>query len=373
MKISRRTFFYGAGASAAAAAAGLGGYAFVSSTPFGHLPSGADLAAVERSPHYADGAFRNSLPTSVETGGGKLNTLWKWLTADKRHAEPPKPLPYVKTDLHALSPAEDLVVWLGHSSFYLHLGGRRILIDPVLSDHASPLPFVTRAFAGSMVYAPADFPDIDLILLSHDHWDHMDYPTLTALRPRTAALVCPLGCGSHLRYWGFEPSRVREGDWGDSFSLGGIRVHVTESRHFSGRSLTRNKTLWGGFALEGPARRIYYSGDGGYGPHFADIGRRFGSFDLALLECGQYDENWRSIHMHPSETAQACDDLHAAVLLPAHAGKFCISRHAWNDPYRQISAESRGRAWKLATPKPGSPLMLNGMKNVSFEPWWEKV
>ena len=337
-----------------------GVWLFTHSARFGALPQGEHLERLTRSPRYVDGEFRNELPTPILTEEkNMIATYAEFLFSRPEGLTPPAPVPAVRADLKALDPNEDVLVWLGHSSFYLQLQGRRILIDPVLSAYASPVPFSTRAFSGSTPYAPDDLPDIDVLLISHDHWDHLDYATLTALRPRIGAVVCGLGVGAHLRRWGFAEERIREGDWGDAVAFGALTVHVTPARHYSGRTLTRNKNLWAGFVLESPQRRLFFSGDSGYGPHFAELGRRFGSFDLVMLDCGQYDRRWGLIHMMPEETAQAAQDLHAATLLPAHAGKFSIAYHPWDDPYRRIEAASRDKGYRLLMPRIGEPLSLD--------------
>ena len=286
-------------------------------------------------------------------------------------------MPTVKTSLKSLDRNADTVIWLGHSSFFIQLGGQRILIDPVLSDHAAPVSFSTRAFPGSNPYTTEDLPDIDVLLISHDHWDHLDYPTLTALRPKIGQIICGLGVGAHLQRWGFSESIIHEGDWGERTTLRDLTIHITPARHFSGRSLTRNKTLWVGFVMETPQRRIFYSGDSGYSPHFAELGNKFGTFGLVLLECGQYDKRWNLIHMMPEETAKAADDLHAETLLPAHSGKFSIAYHAWDEPYRRLAAASRGKNWRLATPRIGEPLLFNMTEakegNESVSQWWQHV
>lgn len=283
---------------------------------FGALPEGARLEAVRRSPHYADGRFANLIPTrSFSKDGNLLSTLVKNFLLEKKRTRPSRPLPAVKTDFAGLAAAGDVLVWLGHSSYYLQLDGKRILIDPVLSDHASPLGGINTAFPAAVRFTVADLPVIDCLLVSHDHWDHLDYPTVAALRDKVRDIVCPLGLGAYFAYWGYPEERIHEADWFESVALAGdLAVHVLPARHFSGRLLRRNKTLWAGFALTTPRRRVFFSGDSGYGPHFADIGGRFGGFDAVMLDCGQYDRQWAFMHMTPEEAAQAAEDLGARAL-----------------------------------------------------------
>lgn len=350
----------------------LGACAIMSQTKFGQHPQGESLESVRQSPHYVKGAFQNDIPTPMFTDDSTvISVLFKSLFTLKDRPEPKDPVPSVKTDLHALSPEKDVVIWLGHSSYYVQLGGKRILIDPVLSPYASPFSFSNRAFEGSNVYQAEDIPDIDYLLISHDHWDHLDYATVMALEPRIASVITGLGVGSHLTYWGYPKEKIHEGDWYTELKLqADFTVHILPARHFSGRGLTRNKTLWAGFALQSPQKRIFFSGDSGYGPHFAEIGKRFGGFDLAILENGQYDPRWAYIHMMPEETAQAAVDLNAKALLPAHSGKFSISNHAWDDPFIRIANASREKPYRLLTPVIGDRIDLDNEAQL-FPCWWE--
>lgn len=178
---------------------------------------------------------------------------------------------------------------------------------------------LNKAFAGSSVYQAEDMPEIDCLLISHDHWDHLDYPTVTALRTKVKQVICPLGLGAYFQDWNYPKDTIDEGDWGDSIALGkDMLVHVIPARYYSGRLFKENKTLWAGFVIQTPDLRIFYSGDSGYGPHFANIGKTFNGFDLVLLDCGQYDSRWAYIHMTPEEAAQAAQDLAARTLIPAH-------------------------------------------------------
>lgn len=345
---------------------------------FGKLPDGERLERIKRSPNYdhKTGQFKNLEPTTMLTSptkGNRFFTALRFLFGGMERPTPPTPLPMVKTDFHALDRNVDLVVWLGHSSSYMQLGGRRILIDPVFSRSAAPFARFNRDFGGDYPYAAADVPDLDVLLISHDHWDHLDYPTLLALRPRVKAVVCPLGVGSHLEHWGFDPKIIHEGDWHDTLCPAeGLAVHVLPSRHFSGRWLSRNKTLWASFLLETDARRVYYSGDGGYGTHFAEIGRRFGGVDLAMMENGQYNPRWRHSHLLPDETAQAALDVRARTVLPVHSGRFSLSDHPWDDPYIKLTAANLDHAFELVTPRIGQVVYLDG-REQQFDRWWEAV
>ena len=295
----------------------------------------------------------------------------KFLTGSKEQLVPDGAIPSAKVDLKGLDPQEDVVVWLGHSSFYMQLGGRRILVDPVFSSYASPVSFINKAFAGSNVYTAEDMPAIDVLVLSHDHWDHLDYDTVMALKSKVKAIVCPLGVGEYFEQWGFSPDQLHEEDWDTEVNLADdFSIYVLPSQHFSGRMLKQNQTEWAGFAFITPARRVFYSGDGGYGQHFKAIGERFGPFDLAILEDGQYNKDWPRIHMMPEETAQAAVDVRARAVLPVHNGKFALSRHSWDEPYKRITKASAGKDYRLLTPEIGDLIRLDD-KVQSFPHWWE--
>ncbi|NDL64931.1 MBL fold metallo-hydrolase [Acerihabitans arboris] len=339
---------------------------------FGKLPAGQRLERIKASPNYADGAFRNQLATTLfSDGAGHFSVLWEFMFGGHRRVKPAGALPVVKTNLKALNRDQDVVIWLGHSSYFMQLGGHRILIDPIFSAYAAPFSFLNRAFKGDYPYSAADMPGIDYLIISHDHWDHLDYPTLAALKPKITAILCPLGVGAHLEYWGFAPDIIHESDWGQKWTFSpGLTVHVLPARHFSGRGLTSNKTLWASFMLETPLRRIFYSGDSGYGPHFARIGDMFGEVDLAIMENGQYDKSWKYIHMLPEQVAQAATELGAKSLLPAHSGRFSMSNHAWDDPYRRLAAASADKPYKLLTPEIGEVVVVGNAGQI-FNAWWE--
>ena len=342
---------------------------FVSS--FGKLPDGQRFERIKTSPNYVNGEFRYSLPTALWTGGGPSSYLQEMFFGPHKQVKPEHPLPVLKTDLAALDRKRDLVVWLGHSSYFLQLGGKRILIDPVFSSYASPVPFLNQAFDGDYPYSPADIPEVDYVVLSHDHWDHADYPTLIALSPKIKAVVAPLGVGAHLERWGYASDKIHEADWYEQITLEpGFIIHVMPARHFSGRGWRSNQTLWASFLLETPSIKVFYSGDSGYGPHFADVGKRFGGVDLAIMENGQYNQYWAQVHMLPEEAVQAALDVRAKTLLPAHSGRFSLASHAWNEPYERILAASEGKDFRLLTPVIGETVGFDN-PNQSFSQWWK--
>ncbi|GAA5233617.1 MBL fold metallo-hydrolase [Verticiella sediminum] len=347
------------------------GYAYLQHPMFGALPSGARLQAIERSPHYVNGEFRNLIDTPMRTQDTSFASNVISMLFDRNpNLRPSMDLPSTRVDLKALPLDEDAVVWMGHSSYFVQAAGKRILIDPVFSTNAGPFPHTNPAFSGTSPYTAEDMPPIDAMLITHDHWDHLDYPSAKALLPTVGQVVVGLGVGEFFDRWGYPADRIHEADWNDILELvPGLRIHVLPARHYSGRMLTRNKTLWVAFALETPQRRLFFSGDSGYGPHFREIGERFGGFDLVALDMGQYDRRWANIHMFPEQAAQAAVDLQAKVLLPAHVGRFSIAAHDWDEPLKQIDQASQGRPYRLLTPNPGALLLLDN-ETQQFTRWW---
>lgn len=370
--MKRRTVLKALGAGAAlAAAGGVGGMAFLHGSAFGALPEGADLERVLRSPHQKGGVFFNFEKAQLLQSGNFFTNSVRWLLSSPRRTKPAQLLPVRKDDV---SGTGDVLVWLGHSSFFLRLEGVNMLVDPVFSDHAAPVSFANRAFAGTSVHKASDFPRIDVLLLTHDHWDHLDRASVLALAKRTGRVVTGLGTGAHLRLWGCERGRITELDWDDEVALSStLRLRFTTSRHFAGRSLfNHDRALWGGFLLTSPSRVLYLSGDGGYGSHFAKLRQTLGGrkVDLALLEQGQYNERWPHVHMFPEQAADAAEDVGAAWFLPSHIGRFCISEHAWDDPFLRAAKAAEGRSYRLLTPLIGQAVDLE--KDLrEFPRWWE--
>ncbi|MDR2611605.1 MAG: MBL fold metallo-hydrolase [Deltaproteobacteria bacterium] len=348
---------------------GAAGALYLRHPRFGALPEGERLARIERSPNWRDGEFRNLEPAR-EAGEepGRRRGMLDFLFRGGRTA-PQDPLPVVETDLKSLPDGE--FVWFGHSSFLLALGGRTFLVDPVFGGSVSPVPFAVKTYRASRAYRPEELPDIDYVLLSHDHHDHVDHATLRSLMSRVGKVICGLGIGAHLERWGYPPGKILEGDWGDAFEPEpGVRVTLETARHFSGRGLKWNRSLWVSFVLEAGGRRVFYSGDGGYGRHFAELGRKWGGFDLAFLEDGQYDLAWKDIHLSPEETIQAALDLGAEATVPVHNSRYSISYHDWDDPLVRAREAARSRGVNLMTPLMGERVKVAGEERA-FPAWWE--
>ena len=303
-------------------------------TSFGRLPSGKRLERIKKSPNYEDGAFHYPIQTEVMTSSKSgIATMWEFLTESRDETRPQEPVPSEKVDISNLSREGDFIVWFGHSSYLLQIEGKRLLVDPVFYK-ASPVSWINRSYPGTDLWRPSDMPPCDWLLISHDHWDHLDYQCVKELKTNVSRVILPLGVGEHLEYWGYEETMLTELDWNESADLGdGFSIHCLPARHFSGRGLSRNKTLWASFLLRTPSgRQIFIGGDGGYGPHFKEIGQKFSGIDLAIMENGQYNPDWAQIHTMPSELPLECHDLGAKEVITVHHSKYSLSKHPWDEP-----------------------------------------
>ena len=340
-------------------------FMFVNPKSFGHLPDGERLARIRQSPHYRNGAFRNLEPTQVMASDkGRLRTMLEFLFADSRDLRPENPIPAIRTNLKNLSPTTDCLVWFGHSSYLLQLHGRRFLVDPVFYQ-ASPVSFINKAFPGTEIYRPTDMPPIDFLVITHDHWDHLDYRTVTELKDKVDKVICPLGVGEHFEYWGYDHDRLIELDWKESAELvpdSSFTVHCLPTRHFSGRGLTSNQTLWAAFLLCTPSLTVYTGGDGGYGSHFRETGKRFPHIDLALIENGQYNEDWRYIHLMPGYLGRAARELGTRYLVTVHHSKYALSRHRWDEPLLNERRAAKDYSLNLIVPQIGQMVRLDSLR-----------
>lgn len=353
----------------------LGGCVVLNLARFGEAPNAQQQKAYTGSANYNAGeqAFHNQVTTPVlKEGVSTWSVMWGNLTSSADNLAPQGAIPVHKVDFKSLPREENLIVWLGHSGFFLQLNGQRILVDPVFSDYASPFSFMVKAFKGTTIFTVDDLPEIDVLLISHDHYDHLDFNTAVALKNKVKKVFVPLGIGAHFSHWDYTPEQLHEADWYDSLELDNdVQIHLVPARHYSGRSLTRNQTLWGGFVITSPQFRLLLGGDSGYGPHFKAIGERFGGFDLVALDTGQYDPRWPYIHMTASESKQAAIDVNARALLPIHIGRFALARHPWKEPFEEIRALSENAPYQLHTPLIGQPINL--ASPPASKPWWQSV
>jgi hypothetical protein len=336
---------------------------------FGKLPKGQQRKGLRASPNYSQGAFQNLEPTTMMAADASYFKIMRSFFLKQKDTHPKQPLQFTKTDLKAMDKSLSSVVWFGHSGYFLNLKGLTILVDPVLSGHASPLPGMVKAFPGTDLYQAEDFPDIDLLVITHDHYDHLDHHFFSQIRSKVRRVVCSLGVGAHLRHWNLDAESLTELDWQESFETDAFKITARPGRHFSGRGLIRNQSLWSSFVLKTPHEKLFLGGDSGYGQHFKMIGDLDGPFDLAILECGQYNANWPMIHMMPEQTVKAAKDLKAQVLLPVHWGKFKLALHPWTEPAERVLAEANKTGQALIFPAIGECFPLT-KKTTAY--WWRQ-
>jgi L-ascorbate metabolism protein UlaG (beta-lactamase superfamily) len=352
----------------------VGIFFFMSRPEFGKTAEGEKLKQLQNSPNFRQGSFQNLNPTPALTEGVTYAQVSKeFLTAKTKDRRPPKKLPSQKTDLHQLNPEENVLVWFGHSSYFLQVDGKKILVDPVFSGNASPLPGTMKSFPGSDVYTTEDIPVIDYLFITHDHWDHLDHKTIVALKPKVKQVFTGLGVKDHLEHWGLNEKIIHEHDWNETIvPEPGFTIITTPARHFSGRKFKRNTSLWLSFILITPSMKIYLGGDSGYDQHFLEIGNTYGPFDLAILECGQYNKNWKYIHMMPEEVAQAAEDLKADHTVLVHWAKFPLAQHAWNEPPARATAEAERKGRSILTPMIGQAVLLHEPTKDNTK-WWLEI
>ena len=345
------------------------GYLFMQQKVFGKKPSGERLERIRRSTNYVNGSFQNILPTEVMLPNASYVGMMKEFFNKPKSVNPASKLPTVSTDLKAISGEKTSIVWFGHSSYLIRSKSLSILVDPVFSGNAAPVSFFAKAFKGTDVYSVNDFPPLDIVVLTHDHYDHLDYKTILALKSSVGLFITSLGVGAHLEHWGVEKSKIVELDWWESHQISEDLIFVaTPARHFSGRGFQRAKALWSSFVLKIHSQSIFLGGDSGYDDQFKAIGEKYGPFDIALLEAGQYGKNWPNIHMLPEETVLAATELKAKVLFPVHWSKFALAMHDWNEPINRVAKKASELGLEIRTPKIGQKMEINDRAENSL--WW---
>ncbi|MDT0643939.1 MBL fold metallo-hydrolase [Zunongwangia sp. F363] len=335
----------------------------------GKRPEGKRLERITASSNYTEGKFQNVQQTEVSPKDVSTLAVIKEMLTRPKSVRPSAELPNIKTDLNTISSDKPVMVWFGHSSYFIDLNGFRILVDPVFSGNASPVSFFGKSFPGADKYEIEDFPEIDLLIQTHDHYDHLDYPSILKLKSKVKKVVTSLGVGAHLEYWGIEPEKITELNWWENHWVNpNLKLTAAPARHFSGRGLSRFKTLWSSFILEFKEYRFFLGGDSGYSNQFKEIGEKFGPFDLAFLECGQYNEKWPQIHIFPEQVITAAQELKAEMVWPVHWGKFTLSVHPWNEPIKRFTVAAEKAGLPYISPKIGEPYTLG--ENFRQEDWW---
>lgn len=323
-------------------------------------------------PNFRDGVFKNLHDTSdslLYVDSLRVHIESKLRKFSKR-PKLSQAIPSVKTNLRDTVFNKPTIVWFGHSSYMIQSKGFTILVDPVLSDYGSPVWYINRSMPGSHTYKPKDLPPVDLVLITHDHYDHLDCKTIRKLRKSGAHAITPIGVGSLLDYWGWKSERLQEVYWGDTVNIApDIRIISTPTQHFSGRWLKKNRTLWTSYVLEIHGYKLFLSGDGGYNKHFKDIGDKYGPFDLAILENGQYNLEWSKNHSFPEQTIHTAQDVKARMVLPVHWARFAAAYHVWNEPIKQLLPLLDKAGIPVTVPRIGQPYTIGDppMREV----WWD--
>ncbi len=319
--------------------------------------------------------FLNLEPTSMDFSFQALPKFLYKQFCEKKGREPSTKIPIVPFDKQAfLAPSEKAkFIWYGHSAILMRINNKTILIDPMLGPDASPIaPFSTKRFSENTLELIEEFPEIDLLMMTHDHYDHLDLKSMELLKPKVNQFFVGMGVARHLKKWGFEEKKITEFHWWKSETFEDIQITYTPTRHFSGRGLSdRAKSMWGGWVFKTEQENLWFSGDGGHGSHFKEIGEKLGPFDFAWMECGQYNENWSLIHMFPGESVKAGIEGKAKRIMPVHWAGFSLAQHHWTDPIEKFLETAIKESMPITTPLLGELVSLEVDHKNSF--WWRNI
>ncbi|WP_344441014.1 MBL fold metallo-hydrolase [Kitasatospora nipponensis] len=354
----------------------LAGWRRLRTDAFGAEPAGARLERIRRSPNFVDGAFRNPVPTRrLVYERSPLEITRAQLTGDRTRRMPAGPIPVhpLKSAELAEAPRSGLrLSWLGHATVLAELDGRRVLFDPVWGERCSPFPGIGPKRLHPMPIRLADLGPVDVVVISHDHYDHLDMTTIRALIGTGAHFAAPLGVGAHLEHWGVPAARITELDWWESAEVTGLTLTATPARHYCSRGPRTNPhLLWASWAVAGPEHRLFHSGDTGYFPGFAEIGARLGPFDATMVQIGAYSDFWPEVHMTPEEGVRAHLDVRGAVLLPIHWGTFNLAPHPWEEPAERTVTAAQALGAVVAVPPPG--VLFEPAEQPALRPWWRPL
>ena len=343
---------------------------------FGADISKAKQVEYQQSKQYKEGKFRNQNPVPKDlTISETLGLTYKFFTTKVPNGRPKENLEVEKLDSTLVDQytGEARLFWFGHSSFLLQIQGKTILIDPMFGKVAAPHPLLgANRFNKEFPLAIEKFPKIDAVVFSHDHYDHLDYKSVLQIKEKVSHFYAPLGVGEHLKAWDVPSEKITELDWWQETYLDNIKLVCTPAQHFSGRKINNSQsTLWSSWVIQSKTENIYFSGDSGYATHFKEIGAKYGPFDIALMECGQYNQMWADIHMMPEETVQAGLDLNAQKIMPIHWGGFKLALHSWTDPIERVTVKAEELNLPLLAPKLGEEIMVKD-SILPTKKWWEK-
>ncbi len=350
---------------------------FINLSPqFGGSPSKAQQQRYAKSPQFKEGIFINAIPTTRDIGFvNTIRVLYDFTFNELPGLEPASPLPVQKIDSLQIirkPPALKRLTWFGHSACLLEMEGKRIFFDPMLGESPSPHPLLgPKRYSKELPIDIDKLPYIDAVVLSHDHYDHLDYESIIRLKDKVGKFYMPLGVGVHLAKWNVPAEKIIELDWWEESKENGFTFICTPARHFSGRGLFNGfTTLWASWVVKTENSSVYFSGDSGYGPHFKEIGNRHGPFDFVMLECGQYNELWKDIHMMPEQTVEAALDLKGKLMMPIHWGAFTLAMHTWTDPINRVTTRAHERLVPITTPRIGEAVLLQ-QTQFPQSIWWK--
>ncbi|MGW6299351.1 MBL fold metallo-hydrolase [Peribacillus butanolivorans] len=338
--------------------------------PLGRRATKEKIKSFSTKENFVDGKFINQIPASQAMSLKHTGSILRDYIKGNPNRRPDNPI-LIETKEHMIGDFNK-ITWFGHSAFMLEMDGKTLLVDPMFGKAPTPFPlFGNKRFSRDLPIDLERLPPIDAVLLSHDHYDHLDYYSIKKLKDKVGQFIVPLGVGGHLERWGVKKEKIQEHNWWDEVNYNGLHLVCTPARHFSGRSLRDgNSTLWCSWVINGKQDKIFFSGDSGYGTHFKEIGEKSGPFDLTLMECGQYDERWSTIHMTPEETVQANIDVQGKLMIPIHWAGFTLSFHDWTDPIERVTNAAKEHSVQVSTPQIGEPVFI-GVKEFPQTIWWK--
>ncbi len=348
----------------------IGIYAFSKLAPqVGQKPQGKDLERVKRSKNYEVDRFKTIAGAGDRFNFRDLFAMMHEFVFAVKDGRPSKKLPSEELK-NVKWETDPYLTWFGHSTFLYEVSGKKILFDPMLGSHAAPVPFGVKRFDYDLPATADHLPKLDYVIISHDHYDHLDYKTIKKIKNKVGKFLCPLGVGSHLKLWGVEPENIIEFDWGREFVTDDIKITAVPSRHFSGRSFDdKFKTLWAAWIIENEESKVFFGGDSGYFDGFKKIGKKYGPFDLTLLDSAQYNVLWKDSHMTPEDAIKAHEDLKGKKYMPIHWAAFTLSTHTWTDPIERALKEARKEGVNIITPMIGQ--RFNILKDTPRRKWWK--
>nr|WP_042332229.1 MBL fold metallo-hydrolase [Desulfosporosinus orientis] len=343
---------------------------------FGGNPTKDQKETFNRLANYVNGKFVNEIPTQLIIKSSDSTSTKADPSADAKDRKPSSPIPVSVVDWNKIKSERDNLTWFGHSAFLVSINNKKLLIDPMLGPIASPVSFAgikRYKYSENIIQQIIDkMPPIDAVFISHDHYDHLDYQSIVKLKNKVSHFFVPLGVNDHLIRWGVPKEKITELNWREEMEYQGLTVALTPARHYSGRGIfDRNTTLWGGWVILGKNTRLFTSGDSGYGPHFKEVGEKYGPFDITIIDGAQYDQRWPDIHMIPEQSIQANLDVKGTNMILMHWGAFTLANHGWKDPIERAIKEAKKEKLNLIYPKIGETVLLSSDLHLPSSSWWD--